>query len=189
MDLEIKTDEILPEVKGLDGISKSFEKLQRISDKLVVRLNAHNKEASKRFVHLIEINNKSTQDKVDAFITSTNEGIGSFKKRYEALYSDLVRRILVKMETRLFNLELFNQAILDLSLAEIYEDKKELAKFIWQNSKQVDGAEFGFESYEEFVKRMAQKHQELMQKHADSFAKKMEETNNVAISKEETKAN
>lgn len=188
MSLEIKTEEILPEVKSLDGVSKSFEKLQKISEKLVIRLNAHSKESMKRYTSLIEINHKATQEKIDTFINSTNEGISSFKKRYEALYSDLIRRIVLKMETRLFNLEIFNQGILDLSLMEIYEDRKELAQIKWQTSSdQSKPAEFIFETYEEYVKRMALKHQELMQKHANNFAKKMEESNNVAVQKEETK--
>lgn len=185
MSLEIKTEEIIPEVKELDGVSKSFQKLQKIADKLVIRLNAHNKESSKRFVNLIEINNKSTQEKVDAFISSTNEGIGSFKKRYEALYSDLVRRILLKMEQRLFNVEIFNQAILDISLSELYETKKQLASLEWHSKAQLEGSEFAFESYDEFIKRMARKHEEVMQKLANDMAKKMEEANNMAKKMEE----
>lgn len=159
---EITIEEIQPELLEAGLENKGIKKITKLGDKLLSkvngRINAERDIVRRKLDNAIESVNGSTK----SFIDTVNEDLGNFKKRYEGLYSDLVRRILVKMESRVFNVEIFQQAVLDLLVEKIYRIEKGL-----KPEDEIDQIDYGA-----YIEDCAEKHQGFMQKHVDSFMKK-----------------
>jgi hypothetical protein len=174
---DIKLEEIHEEIKEASEDNKSFKKFHKMSDKLLKKINARINGERDSIRKSLDFSISKVDNNINDFIKNANEGINSFKKRYEAMYTDLVRRILVKMEGRLFSAELFEQASLDLLVEKIYRLENGL--------KPED--ELDHISFQAYIEDCAAKHEKLMQKHADEFIKKQKESNESESVQKENK--
>jgi len=157
---DIKIEEIVPEMEEAVKENKIFTKFQKMADKLLSKVNGRINAERDSVRSKIQSANDTTQNTLDSFISSTNKGLESFKKRYEAMYSDLVRRILVKQEERVFTAELFEQATLDLFVEMMFD--REHGDFPDAKVREA--------RLKEYILVCAERHRELMQKHHDVYA-------------------
>lgn len=197
---QIKVEELHPELVEASTENKSFKKFQKMSEKLVSkvngRINAEREAVRKKLDNALERLEKN----IDNFIKGTNEDIAKFKKRYEAMYTHLVREVMLKQEQRVFSAELFEQATLDLFVDKIYKlenkvdyyenvflehinkslppEVEEIKKFEFVEDKIGMGA---------YIEDCAELHESFMQKHANAFAKKQKEERDAAMAMEKEK--
>lgn len=175
---DIKSEDLHPNLGEAFTETSAFKKFKRYSDKLVAKIN-HKINAERNVVRTkMDSANTQMQNAIDKFVKDTNEDLARFKKRYEAMYTDLVRRILLKMEQRLFSAEIFEQATLDLCIEKIYRLEKGL-----KPEGELDKIDYGA-----YIEDCAAAHEGFMQKHADEFAKRQKEEQDVAVQTQEDKS-
>lgn len=182
---DIKLADIHNELTDVAVEPKSLKKIHKLTEKLLVKVNGRVNAERSAVRKKLDDSLHNLQRNIDTFVKNSNESFDKFRKRYEAMYTDLVRRILVGMEGRVFNLEIYQQAALDQALTRIYELEKQVAQLRDPTTTMID--------FEQYIKDAATEHEGLMQKHANIFADKMkakeeeEIKKNVAIQKEEDK--
>lgn len=175
---EIKVEDLHPNLVSLAEESKSLKKLKTMADKLVNKVNGRINAERDIIRKKLQLHENQAHQKIDKFVEDTNTSLNAFKKRYNAIYGDLVSRVMVKMEKRIFSSELFEQATLDLCIDKIYRLEKGL-----KPGEEVD--KIGYHAY---IEDCAKEHEGFMQKHANEFSKKQKEERDVAIQEEEAKA-
>jgi hypothetical protein len=156
--------------------NKGTKKMLKLSEKICSALNhvlvsERNSIRKKLDFTLTAVNDNTTK-----FIEGVNKDLDIFKKKYMSIYSDLVSRVLLKMETRVFNAEIFQQAAIDLIVKRLYEIEVKLS----------NGT---FMTYEEYVNKASLDHRELQQSIVDKIAasmKQAEENKNEPIQEEKT---
>jgi len=183
MDNDIKLEDIETEVKDMLGENKPLKKISKLTEKLLLKVNGRFNAEIKSLQNKIDIVLKSNTKNTEDFIKNVNADLDKFKTRYEALYTDLVRRILLKMENRVFAAEIFEQASLDLLVEKIYHIEHLIEDNLEINIKREED-HIGYQAY---IEDCAKKHEEFMQKHVNNFAKKQKEEQDVELDKEKEK--
>lgn len=174
MEAEVSKEEMNEVVNEVSNQRKPISKMEKAVDRLLLKINGKIKAERETLRSKLSSNYESLQNNIDKFVSDTNDNLGSFKKRYEAMYTDLVRRILVKLEHRVFSMELFTQATLDTLAERIYNVEV-------QTNPEIK--DMSFDDYKVLLSGIHAKH---MQTHHDNFAKRIKEEGeaNVAVQEE-----
>jgi len=171
---DIKVEDLHIELRDASNVPKSFKKIKSLADKLLEKVNGRINTERDSIRNNISLYENNMQNNIDKFINNTNSNLEAFKKRYNAIYGDLVSRVMVKMEQRIFSAEIFEQASLDLLVGKIYRIEKGLSP----------SAELDHIDYQAYIEDCAEKHEGFMQKLANDFANKQKEERDVAIQEE-----
>ena len=171
---DIKAEEIFPELKETLEEPKALKKIHKLAAKLLEKINGRIDAERNIIRRKIDASSAFVEKSLDKFVKDTNSDLDRFKKRYEAMYTDIVRRVMLKQEQRVFSSELFQQATLDLCVEKLYRLENKFAP----------DEELDQEAYKKYIVTCAKKHESFMQKHADEFTRKHKEERDVAIQKE-----
>lgn len=175
---DINIEEIHPELLGALEVPKSLKKMTKITEKLLSRINDRFKGERDFLRKKLEYSTTTVQKNIDNFISSTNSDLEAFKKRYNAIYGDLVSRVMVKLEGRVFSAEIFEQATLDLCVEKLYKLEKNIPLDEDLGSNNID--------YQAYIEDCASKHEAFMQKHVDAFAERQKGKQDAQVVQEKT---
>lgn len=177
---KINVEDLHPLLKEVqEEEPKAMKKFKVMAAKLVDKVNGRIEGERDILRKKISTGQDSIQKNIDKFCVDTNTNIEAFKKRYEAMYTHLVRDVMLKQEKRVFAAELFEQATLDLFVDKIFRFENKLGP-----DDEVDHI-----AYHAYIEECAAKHEGFMQKHANAFAKKQQDERNEAMALEEEKEN
>ena len=172
---DIKVEDIHTEMKEAAEVPKVLKKFSKMTEKLLKKINGRitaERDILRKKINKIEEDNSN---KINKFVDKTNDDLEKFKKRYKAIYGDLVSRVMVKMEGRIFSAEIFEQATLDLCVEKLYRIERAISP-----DDPIDE-----EDYQEYIVECAKKHEAFMQKHINEFARRQKEEADVAVQKQE----
>lgn len=162
---DITTDEIMPHLTDASDQNKGLKKIQKLGDRLLEKVNGRINGERDILRRKLQQFMEEQRETVKSWTTDINSQIERFEKKYEGMYSHLVRKFLVDLENRVFTNEIFTQGLLDVVVRRLYV---------------LEGQEEKGVSYDDYVKKVAKEHEEKMQALADDVAKKQQSQSEAA---------